>query len=306
MTRRILVIRGGAIGDFIVTLPVLAALREAFPEAAVEVMGYSHITRLATAAGLAEEARPIESRAMAGFFARGGRLDTDLEEYFLSFDIIISFLFDPDQIFRRNLARASQARIIQGLHRPEESSPLHASHQMLQALDDLCPIRVPLPLRLAIPAAPRTPAGTWLALHPGSGSPRKNWPAEKWNALLALLARKTDWRFLLIAGEAEGSLVERLASTVDPGRIQIARNRPLDELASELGSVSIFIGHDSGITHIAAAVGAPSLALWGPTSAEVWAPAGPNARVLSPPGGLETLDPQTVFDALIELNNSLQ
>jgi heptosyltransferase-2 len=72
---RILVIRGGAIGDFIVTLPVLAALRERFPGACLEVLAYPNVAPLAVRAGLADEARAIESRPLAGFFARGGRLD---------------------------------------------------------------------------------------------------------------------------------------------------------------------------------------------------------------------------------------
>ena len=87
----ILVIRGGAIGDFILTLPVLAALRRQFPEARLEVLGYPHIAQLALAAGLADDLRSIEAAALAGFFARGGILDPALQDYFARFAIIISY-----------------------------------------------------------------------------------------------------------------------------------------------------------------------------------------------------------------------
>ena len=67
-------IRGGAIGDFILTLPAIAALRRQFPEAHLEVLGYPHIIQLALAGGLVNRVQSIEARALAGFFARGGEL----------------------------------------------------------------------------------------------------------------------------------------------------------------------------------------------------------------------------------------
>ena len=77
----ILVIRGGAIGDFILTLPAVSALRRQFPEARLEILGYPHIAQLAVAGGLADRAQSIEAQALAGFFARGGELDADLVGY---------------------------------------------------------------------------------------------------------------------------------------------------------------------------------------------------------------------------------
>src|SRR5512136_2312341 len=97
---RILVIRGGAIGDFILTLPAIAALRRQFPEAYLEVLGYPHIVQLAIAGGLVDRAHSIEARALAGFFARNGALAQDLMDYFSEFDLIVSYLYDPDEIFR--------------------------------------------------------------------------------------------------------------------------------------------------------------------------------------------------------------
>src|SRR5215813_10243856 len=96
---KILVIRGGAIGDFILTLPAIAALRRQFPKAHLEVLGYPHIVQLALAGGLVDRVQSIEARAMAAFFARGGLLEEDLSDYFSEFDVIISYLYDPDQIF---------------------------------------------------------------------------------------------------------------------------------------------------------------------------------------------------------------
>src|SRR6516162_10270425 len=102
---KILVIRGGAIGDFILTLPAIAALRKQFPEACLEVLGYAHIAQLAVAGGLVDRVQSIEAGALAGFFARNGTLSANLVDYFSDFDLILSYLYDPDQIFAENIAR---------------------------------------------------------------------------------------------------------------------------------------------------------------------------------------------------------
>src|SRR5512145_2714850 len=96
---RILVIRGGAIGDFILTLPAIAALRQQFPSVHLEVLGYPHIVQLALAGGLVDRVESIEARALAVFFARHGQLAESLADYFSEFDIIVSYLYDPDEIF---------------------------------------------------------------------------------------------------------------------------------------------------------------------------------------------------------------
>ena len=100
-----LVIRGGAIGDFILTLPALAALRQQFPKAHIEVLGYPHIAELALTGGLVQRVQSIEARALAGFFARNGELSEELAEYFSGFNLIVSYLYDPDGIFQANVKR---------------------------------------------------------------------------------------------------------------------------------------------------------------------------------------------------------
>ena len=108
---------------------------------------------------------------------------------------------------------------------------------------------------LRLKAAPPVPDEPWLALLPGSGSEEKNWPEEKWAQLIAHLARAASLRFLIVGGEAEGNQLERLAAPLPPERCRIARSLPLPELGVLLQRCAGFIGHDSGISHLAAAVG---------------------------------------------------
>src|SRR5215469_15497232 len=188
---KILVIRGGAIGDFILTLPAIAALRRQFPDAHLEVLGYPHIIQLAQAGGLVDRVQSIEARALAGFFARHGQLEEDLADYFSEFDIIISYLYDPDDIFRTNIARCSPAQFIVGPYRPNEREKVHATKVCLQPLERLAIFEADHLPRLSINSPPSTLHQT--ALHPGSGSEKKNWPEEKWADLLQYLVNSTQF-----------------------------------------------------------------------------------------------------------------
>ena len=296
-------IRGGAIGDFILTLPAIAALRRQFPAAHLEVLGYPHIAQLALAGGLVNRVQSIEARALAGFFARGGELAEDLADYFSAFDLILSYLYDPDRIFQTNVGLCTGAQFVAGPHRADQGAKLHAAKVYLQPLE-----------RLAIFDAdpiPRLPLGHLppsidyqlsvinpLALHPGSGSERKNWPEAKWAKLLQHLANSTDFDLLLVGGEAEGERLQRLAAALPPARSQVAQSLPLADLAHRLAACRAFIGHDSGISHLAAAVGLPGLVLWGDTAEEIWRPPSEHVTVLRHPAGLTRLPVTEVVEQL--------
>ena len=293
---KILVIRGGAIGDFILTLPAIAALRKQFPQASLEVLGYPHIAQLAMAGGLVDRIQSIEAGALAGFFARNGTLSENLSEYFADFDLIISYLYDPDQIFAENVGRCSAAQFIEGPHRPNEQLGIHATEVYLKPLERLAIFDAePVP-RLSLSHNQVTASG--LALHPGSGSETKNWPEQKWAQLLRHLATRTRLDLLLVGGEAEGERLERLVPALPPERVRVAQSLPLPDLGRLLAKYAGFVGHDSGVSHLAAALGVPALLLWGNTQPEVWAPPGKGVTILSNPEGLENLPVADVIQAL--------
>ncbi len=293
---KILVIRGGAIGDFILTLPALVALRQQFPNARLEVLGYPHIAQLALAGGLAADVKSIEARALAGFFARDGQLDESLANYFSGFALIVSYLYDPDDIFQSNVRRCSAAQFIVGPHRPDERLALHATEVFLKPLERLAIYDAdPAPL-LSINHQPSTI--NQLALHPGSGSERKNWPEENWMRLIQHLQTATQFGFLLVGGEAEVGRLRRLSAVFRADRLELAQGLPLAELARRLQSCLGFIGHDSGISHLAAALGLPVLVLWGETNETVWRPLGERVTVIRSPEGLQGLPVERVLDQL--------
>jgi heptosyltransferase-2 len=299
---KILVIRGGAIGDFILTLPAIAALRQHFPEAFLEILGYPHIANLALTGRLVDRVQSIEARALAGFFARNGELEPDLVDYFSEFDLIVSYLYDPDRIFQTNVGRCTGAQFIAGPHRPRESEHLPASRVFLKPLERLAIFDADAVPRLDLPK--QVSPLNQLALHPGSGSEEKNWPEHKWSALLQYLIDRTRFNLLLIGGEAELERLQRLAAALPPSRIRLAQNLPLPELATLLPECCGFIGHDSGISHLAAAAGLPGILLWGETDPEVWRPPGERITILSNLEGLGSLPVDRVIHAVLGLGNA--
>jgi heptosyltransferase III len=303
---KILVVRGGAIGDFILTLPAISALRATFPDTHLEVLGYPNVAELAKAGGLIDAFRSIEAGPLSRFFARNAKLDPAWSEYFESFNLIISYLYDPDEIFRTNVGRTTKAQFIQGQHRPDENAKVHATSVFLKPLEQLA-IFDPDPIpRVTVPNGETflLPGTKWIAVHPGSGSERKNWPAAHWSKLLKWIETSTDRNILLIGGEAEGERVENLARILDANRFRRAERLPLAHLAALLSQCELFIGHDSGISHLAAAVGCRALILWGPSSRAIWQPNSERVQVIeASEGNLEQL---AVDDVIQELQKQLR
>lgn len=292
MKPRILVIRGGAIGDFLLTLPAIGLLRENFPAAHLEILGYEHIIALAEGRRYADAVRSIEYGPMAGFFIPRSELAPDLAEYFASFQQVISYLYDPDGFFEGNLRRAGVKNLLSAYAQIDDSE--HAARQLARPLQSLAlfledhaatvhPSKQDLAFAanfLGINDAPL------IAVHPGSGSPRKNWPLENWIALgQSLLAREPAPRLLLIGGEADHALLDALLAAWKSPAVLLARDLPLPHVAALLTHCRLFLGHDSGISHLAAAAGTACLLLFGPTDPAIWAPANSQVTILSTPTG---------------------
>lgn len=301
---RILVIRGGAIGDFILTLPAIGALRQRWPSARLEILGYPRIAALAEGRYYADALRSIDAAAMARFFVPESDLDPSLSDYFASFDLVLSYLYDPDDIFSANLARAGVPHLLRASAKPEHE---HAATHFARPLDALGLRADPAHPRLFPNAADRAFADKFftlnsslltphslVALHPGSGGSHKIWPTNRWTAVIRWLRERHGRDILLIGGEADDDARRALA----PFNLPAAWNLPLPQLAAILERCALFAGHDSGITHLAAAVGIPTLALFGPTSPDIWAPLGPRVCVVSAGETMSALGVETVMSKL--------
>lgn len=297
--QRILFIRGGAIGDFLLTLPAVALVKERWPDARIEVLGYPAIAELGHQRGYFEAVRSMDQAGLTGFFIPDNILDPDWMDYFGSFDLIVSYLFDPDGLFRANLEKCGPGQILSISPKVIEGRP--AAYHLAEPLKKLELSLASAHAKINPTTADQAAAEAWLdqqkidrkepkkgdllIAHPGSGSAAKNWTVPAWQSLLSTwLQAQPDRKAVLVGGEAEGDRLSRLRQALPEEtqtRLAVAENLPLPVVAALLQSADRFLGHDSGISHLAAAVDTPTLALFGPTDSTTWAPQGKRVDIIA-------------------------
>ena len=119
--------------------------------------------------------------------------------------------------------------------------------------------------------------GPFFLLHPGSGSKKKVWPPERWVEIMMRIEERGGPSGVILEGPADEDPVRRLISHLSRPPLVI-KGMGLREVASLLSLASFYMGNDSGITQLAAAVGTPLLAIFGPTDPRLWAPRGRKAQ----------------------------
>lgn len=238
---------------------------------------------------------PWESAAFAPLHEDSAALPDSLRRELAAFEAAIAFS-------RSGVLRKRLSSVIPHSVQRDPTPPVGSGHASLWLAGAVRELEVPVPesdpptLDVHAPEADELAARLperFLALHPGSGSRTKNWPAERFAELADALAPAAA--FALIQGPADAvavGRVERLAP-----RAVVVRDRTARSVAGLLARAGLYVGNDSGVSHLAAAVGVPALALFGPTDPAVWAPLGPRAMTLRAPGAdLERLGVASVVD----------
>jgi heptosyltransferase-2 len=284
MPARILVIRGGALGDLLLTFPALKAIRVAWPAASIVLSAYPPQSRLALAGQWVNELVSLDSGGAAEWFGLSGGLSREQFSFLSSFDLAISFLHDPEGYVVGHLREAGIQRIVIGTPQVGKG---HAIDHFVEVLAELGVAGIPgegarldLPEDCVRDGARRVEAlgGDVAAIHPGSGSLRKNWPLERFAQLANAMRTAGPMRPVFVLGDAEGGMGERLA-VLAPGIPQL-KGLDLVQLAGFLRNCRHYIGNDSGVTHLAAAVGIPVFAIFGATDPGTWAPRGGRVKVV--------------------------
>jgi len=262
---RRLLIRPGAIGDTILCLPAMESLRADYlevwaPSAVVPLIRFADRARGISSTGLDRVGIGVEPPART--------LDA-----LSGFDDIVSWYGANRSEFRESVKRLP-FRFYPAL--PSGGERMHAADYFLRQVGGHGPA-IP---RIACP--PLEEHSDFAVIHPFSGSARKNWPLQRFREVAARLPFPVRW----CAGPEEA-----LEDAV--------RFDDLYELGRWLASARVYIGNDSGITHLAAAVGTPVIALFGPTDPAVWGPRGECVRILC--GTLETISVDAVIESACHL-----
>lgn len=307
MVQKILVIRGGAKGDFILTLPLLRALQLNHPGAFVEILGYPETAQLAVRGGLAQSVSRVDSRLVAPIFSAEGGMSDKCGAYLSGFDLTVCVWPDRGGVMRRNLCAACAGRVVSIDPMPGEATGEHAVDCVNRQLAAAGYDRLTTVPRLSLCDEDRAWAESYrrsqglgaapaLAVHPGSGGARKNWPARHFAETVREWTRRRRGGALVIEGPADQEAASDLRSLLEGVRVWSLREEPLWRVGAAIERCEGYLGNDSGVTHLAAAVGTPTVAVFIATDPALWAPRGPNVAILDrrsrearPAGALEAL-----------------
>jgi len=288
--KHILIIRPCAIGDLIITLPTLHALREHFPNSSIEIMGYPSYLELVHGRFYADAISRFDHPDISILFRKDAQIPNSLTKKLLKFDLVIAFISDKDKTFTQNLYNSGAKKVLCHEPFPEGSGSIHIIDHLLNSLK-----------LLEIPYSNSTPyiyltkedlmegenflrinerntGQKMIAIHPGSGSTHKCWSLANYFSIIQWLTEHPDAQIFIITGPAD-TVIHHHISKLSYNNICVINNQPLPKLTAVLQRCDLFIGNDSGITHLAAAVGIPTIAIFGPTDPDVWGPKGKSVKI---------------------------
>ena len=288
MARSIVILHPGGLGDLLLAVPAIRGLRKAFPGRQVLLCGQADAAEFLSDCGLVDRWLSVQTTACTALFAGAASDDPWLGDWLRRCDVAVAWTRDDAGTVAAAL-RASGA--VAAIAQSPFDSTLESAHQSDRFVEIVGRQDAQVSVAtLSTPEAFRAEAGVCLAayglprerslamIHPGSGSPHKCVKPEIIASVIEGL-QAHGLEPLLLEGPADYGMVERLLAQL-PRRPILLRALPLRVLAGMLSKVELFVGHDSGVTHLSALVGTPTVAMFGPTDPARWAPRGSAVNVL--------------------------
>lgn len=300
----------GALGDVLLSLPAIRVIRD--EHGPVHLAGRPDVARFLKESGAIDDASSSESGLYASLYT--ARQVEGVKDFLRRFDRAFVFTVKHDSPVAASLQLVI-SRITIIITIPPDGVRISAAEFRLRQLgQEPCTISVPLEVsslykeraRAILSKAGHTEGQRALiAIHPGSGGRSKCWPLEKYLSLAEKLRERHDAAVLMLSGPAEGAvLTEEIGefSSRHGGVIHIL-NEDLGTVAALLARCAYYIGNDSGISHLAAAVGVPAFVLFGPTDPDIWKPVGRAVKVIAARDGdhISSLPLDEVLSAVYEI-----
>jgi ADP-heptose:LPS heptosyltransferase len=275
--RRALVLFPGALGDFVCFLPALEFLAE---RTSIDLLARTEFSELVPARVKAGSLERFEIRHL---FVSGGGSDDKVRRFFETYDCTYSWMGSGDLTFTHELQSATQGRLRLFRFRARESQ-MHQTDYYLSCLQVSVSSAPHISL---LPDADQWAQVYWaknslkskpvLVISPGSGSREKNWPVISFEAIARWWQERAGGRVITVLGPVEE---ERGGYDSLGHQGLVIRGIALGCLAAMIARCSLYIGNDSGISHVAAALGVPTVVIFGPSSIKQWTPRGKTVLVL--------------------------
>ena len=292
--RRVLVVRPGGMGDMVLLLPVLRALRTRFPGAVVHLICEKRNRDILRMAGVADDAILYDAHPLRllgiGFRERYDiAIDTEQFHYFSALmallgraPVRIGFKITPG----RNLLYTHLVNYDLGAYEADQFARLLAPLGIDKVGDvagclEVAPDALPADRRRQIEALAAQPG--LIVVHAGSTSRYKLWEPEKIAGVMMRLAESAAWSFVLVGSKDERSMAELVLASLHLGDrvVSLVGAMTLAETAAVLQRATLFIGGDSGLAHMAVALRRPTVVWFGPSDSRKWGVNGPSHAVVS-------------------------
>lgn len=278
-------IRMGALGDAVVTLPLLQTFRKKRPGWKISVIGSYPLLSLLKDSPYADELFSIDDASFSSFFS-SGELSSEWAGRLRRAEFVFCLVEDFSLFIKLN--RAGIRKVLMPFGAGENE---HVTDKFLTALPHAGIRSADTIPEIFISEEEKLFAKDFLkseglfrkklaAVHPGSGSKKKNWPVEKFAAVGRKLVEDYGMKIIVPCGEADSDEVEEFKGYFDPGEVVLAGGLSVRRLAAVLSKCRIYTGNDSGVSHLAAACGVPSVCVFGPTEPAVWEPRGREVRIV--------------------------
>ena len=243
--------------------------------------------------GLVDAALSFDGLGLSALFTREP-LPVELAERLARFDRVISWFGAREATYGERL-RAAARDVVIASPVPGDGNLAPVWQHLLATIGmasslDLAPLDLPAAWReeagRALGHLGVTPGRPLLVIHPGAGAAWKRWPVRHLAHVIGRGRREAGAQALIHQGPADLDAADELAGALDaPAPLLIEPDLPL--LAGVLGCASAYLGGDSGVSHLAAAVGAPAMILFPAATRERWTPWSPTATALSAEKGLD-------------------
>ena len=277
MESPILIIHPGALGDVLQAVPALRGLRAQTPGATLVLAGQPRLGRLLVALGVVDEARAFDGLGLDALFTEGP-VPPSLAEWLGGFARVVSWFGAREPTYRARLgALAAELTVARPV--PDDETPVWRHLRATLSLGDLAETDSVAPIRL--PARP--PGASAVVVHAGSGGAWKQWPPDRFAEAIGEATARHAVPVIVHQGPADRAAVDALLARLDRPVERLVEPE-LPDLAAILSGARAYLGGDSGISHLAAAVGAPSVVLFPPAHLPRWSPWSPSARPVAMTG----------------------